>query len=108
MEAFVSYEIISGIANFLNFRFKGNYILIAGLGKKIYSCQLSTNTTQKGESHVQFSQEKRNDVFMLWKKPDNLVPDVQTLDAAIHYYIYYWWCKEYRSLYRGLRYVEVP
>ena len=58
MEAFLLYQIISGIGNFLYIRFKGNYFLIAGLGKKNYSCQLSTDTTQKASLVYNFDKKK--------------------------------------------------
>ena len=67
MEAFLLYQIISGIGNFLYFRFKGNYFLIAGLGKKIYSCQLSTDTTQKGQSCTILTRKKKHCLYAVDK-----------------------------------------
>ena len=55
-------------------------------GKKIIAVNVddSPGPTQKGESWVQFWEEKETLSLCYGKKTDYLVPDVQTLDAAIH------------------------
>ena len=63
MEAFLLYEIISGIGNFLYFRFKGNDVLIAGLGKKFIAV-IYPQTQHKKASHV-YNFDKKKETLSL-------------------------------------------